>query len=286
MSTQSRRSFLASSVGATAAITGLSRVVAAPSGTFAAQDSQTIRMAVIGTGSRGGGHVSELLGQPNTEVAAVVDVDSSRSGEKAKKIEDYYKKKNRKVPPVKSYRDIRDLLEDESINAVSVATPNHWHALAGVWAMQAGKDAYIEKPVSHNIAEGSALVAAARKLGRICQVGTQCRSSKAVIGAMEFIQSGGIGEVKFARGLCYKRRAAIGALGDYPVPDNCDFDLWSGPATLTDPKLTRGRFHYDWHWQRHYGNGELGRQGPHQTDIARRGLGVDRDPKHIISYGG
>jgi len=120
----------------------------------------------------------------------------------------------------------------------------------------------------------------------MCQVGTQCRSSEAVRSAVEFMNSGGIGDVKFARGLCYKRRKSIGALGNYPIPSNINFDLWSGPATYTDPKCTRQRFHYDWHWQRHYGNGDLGNQGPHQTDIARWGLGVDEHPSAIFTYGG
>ncbi|HID22801.1 MAG TPA: Gfo/Idh/MocA family oxidoreductase, partial [Planctomycetaceae bacterium] len=166
------------------------------------------------------------------------------------------------------------------------ATPNHWHALCGIWAMQAGKHAYIEKPVCHDIAEGTALIVAAEKYKRVCQVGTQCRSSAAVRQAIQFLQEGGIGEVKFARGLCYKRRPSIGPLGDYPIPPEVDFDLWSGPAPFTTPRLTRPRFHYDWHWQRLYGNGDLGNQGPHQTDIARWGLGLDRHPDSVITYGG
>lgn len=286
MTNQSRRSFLAKSLGATAAATGMSRVIAAPVATRLQQDSQTIRVAVIGAGGRGSSHVSEWLKQANCEIAAIVDVDDAQTERKVKQIEGYYKEKKQNVPPIKTARDIREILDDDAINTVSIATPNHWHALGGVWAMQAGKDAYIEKPVCHNIVEGAALIAASRKLGKICQVGTQCRSSKALHEAMAFIKSGGIGEVKFARGLCYKRRAAIGNLGDYPIPDSCDFDLWSGPATYTDPKVTRGRFHYDWHWQRHYGNGDLGNQGPHQTDIARWGLGVDTHPNTIVSYGG
>jgi predicted dehydrogenase len=181
---------------------------------------------------------------------------------------------------------VREALEDSAVDIVTNAAPNHWHALCGVWAMQAGKDVYLEKPISHNIAEGSALVAAAKKYGRVCQTGTQCRSNPAVIDAVKFITDGGIGEVKFSRGLCYKRRRSIGPLGDYPVPDEVDFDLWSGPAPYTDPKVTRPQFHYDWHWQRHYGNGDSGNQGPHQTDIARWGLGVDSHPVRIISYGG
>ncbi len=284
MPRQSRRNFLGTSLAATAAVTGATRVVAGPF--HSQQDSQTIRIAVIGAGGRGGSHVSEWLRQANCEIAAIVDVDEAHAGNKVGQIEKYYKEKGLKVPPVKAVRDLREVLDDDSINAVSIATPNHWHALGGIWAMQAGKDAYIEKPVCHNIVEGSALIAAARKLGRICQVGTQCRSSKAVQDAIAFMNSGGIGDVRFARGLCYKRRAAIGPLGDYPVPDTVDFDLWSGPATITNPRLTRPRFHYDWHWQRHYGNGDLGNQGPHQTDIARWGLGIDSHPTSVVSYGG
>lgn len=186
----------------------------------------------------------------------------------------------------KLYTDMRKAFEDDSIDGISTATPNHWHALCGIWAMQAGKDAYVEKPVCHNVHEGTALIAAARKYKRMCQVGTQSRSSSAVQDAVAFLESGGIGTCNLARGLCYKRRASINPLGDYPLPDGVDFDLWSGPAQFTDPKLTRKRFHYDWHWQRMYGNGDLGNQGPHQTDIARWGLGVDTHPNTIQTYGG
>ena len=186
----------------------------------------------------------------------------------------------------KFVRDMREAFSDPAVDIVSTATPNHWHALCGIWAMQAGKDVYIEKPICHNIAEGSALVAAATKYGRMCQVGTQCRSNPAIQNAVKFLREGGIGEVKFARGLCYKRRKSIGAKGDYPVPAEVDLNLWSGPATLTEPKVTRPQFHYDWHWQRLYGNGDLGNQGPHQTDIARWGLGVDSHPMSVIAYGG
>ena len=152
--------------------------------------------------------------------------------------------------------------------------------------MQAGKDAYIEKPICHNIAEGSALIAASKKYQRVCQTGTQCRSSSAIQNAVKFMSEGGIGDVKFARGLCYKRRKSIGSLGDYPIPGEVDFNLWSGPAQYSDPRNTRGRFHYDWHWQRRYGNGDSGNQGPHQTDIARWGLGIDSHPVSVVSYGG
>ena len=121
---------------------------------------------------------------------------------------------------------MRIALDDPSVDAISTATPNHWHALCGIWAMQAGKDAYIEKPICHNITEGRALVEAAKKYKRMCQVGTQCRSSQAVLDSIQFMREGGIGEVNFARGLCYKRRKSIDAKGDYPIPEGIDFNLW------------------------------------------------------------
>ena len=274
MSRITRRKFVRTSLAAGAS------VAAAPCIARSAQANDKMGIAVIGGGGRGGSHISEWLRDSRTEIVYICDVDEQAASGRASQIE----KKQGFRPKV--IRDMREAFDDDAVDAISTATPNHWHALTGVWAMQAGKDAYIEKPVCHNIAEGSALIAAARKYKRMCQVGTQCRSSAAVINAIKWMNAGGIGEVNFARGLCYKRRAAINPLGDYPIPDNVDFNLWSGPAAYTDPRLTRKRFHYDWHWQRMYGNGDLGNQGPHQTDIARWGLGIDTHPDTIVSYGG
>ena len=246
----------------------------------AVSPNEKLAVAVIGCGGRGGSHVGAFLDLENTEIHYLVDVDEQAGQKRA----DAVGKKQQHRPKVVA--DMRVVLDDPSVHAISTATPNHWHALCGVWAMQAGKDAYIEKPICHNIAEGRALVSAAAKYKRMCQVGTQCRSHAAINDAMAFLQGGGIGEVNFARGLCYKRRKSIDALGDYPIPASVDFNLWSGPAVYTAPKVTRKKFHYDWHWQRHYGNGDLGNQGPHQTDIARWGLGLARHPNSIISYGG
>ena len=274
MSKLHRRRFLRRSLAATAAVS------AAPAILRAAAPNEKLGVAVIGVRGRGGGHLSGYLADPRTDVVAIVDVDE----EVGRKSQASVAKRQGFKP--KLITDMRDAFDDDAVDIISTATPNHWHALCGVWAMQAGKDAYLEKPISHEIAEGAALVAAAKKYGRMCQVGTQCRSSKAVIDAVQYIADGGIGEVNFARGLCYKRRKSIGPLGDYPIPEEVDFNLWSGPATYTDPKLTRSRFHYDWHWQRHYGNGDSGNQGPHQTDIARWGLGLERHPNRVIAYGG
>ncbi|MBN1806264.1 MAG: Gfo/Idh/MocA family oxidoreductase [Sedimentisphaerales bacterium] len=280
MTKRTRRQFLQDSIFTTAAA-----VYAAPmiSGITQAQNkspNEKLLCAVIGCHSRGGSHISAFSGRRDCEVAYIVDIDE-KVGQKSC---DSVEKRTGRRP--KWVKDMRQVFDDKSIDFISTATPNHWHALCGVWAMQAGKDAYIEKPISHEISEGAALVAAAKKYKRMCQVGTQCRSNPAIRNAMKFIEDGGIGEVNFARGLCYKRRSSIGPLGDYPIPEEADFNLWSGPAPYTSPKLTRPRFHYDWHWQRLYGNGDSGNQGPHQTDIARWGLGINRHPDSVIAYGG
>ncbi|MDG1873237.1 MAG: Gfo/Idh/MocA family oxidoreductase [Mariniblastus sp.] len=270
-----RRTFVGQSLAAAGVMTlasGAARSVA---------PNDKIGIAVVGAGGRGGSHIGAWLKDSRTEILYVVDVDEKSGNKRCDMIAG---EQQGKRPTFVT--DMRRAFDDDSVNAVSTATPNHWHALCGVWAMQAGKDTYIEKPICHNIAEGSALVAASKKYKRVCQTGTQCRSSPAIIDAVKFMNDGGIGEVNFARGLCYKRRKSIGSLGDYPIPKGVDFDLWSGPAQFTDPKNTRGRFHYDWHWQRMYGNGDSGNQGPHQTDIARWGLGIDSHPVSIISYGG
>ncbi len=282
MTNLNRRKFVASSAAAAAMASAPSRFVHASQTDPAPTKSPNSLMnaAIIGVRGRGGSHIGGMIGLDGVQVSHICDIDAAQLERRGAEIE----AKQGKAPKFEA--DMRRMFDDKSIDVVTIATPNHWHALAGVWAMQAGKDTYIEKPVCHNIVEGSALIAAARRYKRMCQVGTQCRSSAAVRGAVEFIRSGGIGEVKFARGLCYKRRKSIGGLGDYALPSQVDFNLWSGPAEITDPKLTRKQFHYDWHWQRLYGNGDLGNQGPHQTDIARWGLGIDSHPNSIVSYGG
>ncbi|MBP86757.1 MAG: dehydrogenase [Planctomycetaceae bacterium] len=274
MSKLTRRTFVHSSVAAAAAIT------AGPLVSRAQSPNEKLAVAVVGAGGRGGSHIGAWLGDKRTEILYIVDVDEAKGNARCSAIE----KQQGKRPVL--VKDMRQAFDDDSVDVISTATPNHWHALCGIWAMQAGKDAYVEKPVCHNIAEGSALIAAARKYKKMCQVGTQSRSSGAMIPAMKFLRDGGIGDLKFARGLCYKRRKAIGPLGDYEIPQTVDYNFWSGPARYTDPKVTRGRFHYDWHWQRLYGNGDLGNQGPHQTDVARWGLGIDTHPNSVISYGG
>jgi predicted dehydrogenase len=241
--------------------------------------NEKIGVCVVGMGGRGwGSHCKEWLSDSRTEIRYICDPDVG----KEQKCDEIAKRQGGVRP--KFVTDMRVAFDDPAVDVVSNASSNHWHALCGVWAMQAKKHCYIEKPISHNVHEGRALVAAAAKYGLCCQVGTQCRSNPSNINANKFIAGGGIGEVNFARGLCYRRRKSIGPLGKYELPKGVDYDVWSGPAPVLP--LTRPRFHYDWHWQRVYGNGDLGNQGPHQTDIARWHLGINRFPNSVITYGG
>ena len=278
----SRREFLEQSMlAATAAMLANAGSTVAQAEDKPASNSpnEVIRVAVVGVNSRGGEHLSELLKRPGVEVVAIVDVDEAVG--KTKGVERVEKTTGKKP---EFFRDLRQAYESKNIDAVSIATPNHWHALAAIWAIQAGKDVYVEKPVSHNVSEGRRIVDAARKHNKICQTGTQCRSMPGTIEAIEYVHSGKIGEVKLARGLCYKSRGSIGPRGEYQAPDSVDYNLWLGPAP--EAKLSRPKFHYDWHWQWDYGNGDLGNQGIHQMDIARWGLGVNDIGQSVLSYGG
>jgi predicted dehydrogenase len=182
-------------------------------------------------------------------------------------------------------QDLRNVVIDKDVDVVSIATPNHWHALAAIWALQNGKDVYVEKPVSHNVREGRRIVEAARRYNRICQTGTQSRSSAGMRDAMAYLHSGKLGKIRLARGLCYKLRPSIGKVkGPQPIPKTVDYDLWCGPAPLKP--LMRRHLHYDWHWQWDYGNGDLGNQGIHEMDKARWGLGKNELPRAVVSLGG
>ncbi len=237
-----------------------------------------IRVAVIGVNGQGGSHLSEWLKLPDVELAAVCDCDPAAFQKNVAKF------KSLKQQP-RYEQDVRKLLEDKTIDAVSIATPNHWHALMAVWAMQAGKDVYVEKPCSHNVHEGRVITQWARKLGRICQMGVQSRSMAGMRQTLDFIKSGKLGKVSVARALCFKPRNSIGKTGkEAPIPAGLDFNLWCGPAPLVVPK--RSRLHYDWHWFWETGNGDLGNQNPHELDKARWGLGKQELPKRVISLGG
>src|SRR5262245_26524213 len=245
-----------------------------------------LRVAVVGVNGRGMSHIGGFAANKklNTVVSHVCDADSGVIGKAMKTVED----KQGKAP--KFEQDIRKLLEDKSIDIVSIATPNHWHALAAIWAMQAGKDVYVEKPVSHNVREGRMIVEFARKLNKICQTGTQSRSTDGMRQSIEFVHSGKIGKVTLSRGLCYKSRPSIGKTsGDQAPPKSMDYDLWCGPAPNKPPHRNTkdfGTVHYHWHWTWDYGNGDLGNQGIHEMDKARWGLGKSEFPKAVQSIGG
>ena len=212
------------------------------------------------------------------EIASVCDPDPTRMDEVAQLLVEA-----RRARP-KAVQDLRTLIDDKSINAVFVATPNHWHVLAAIWAMQAGKDVYVEKPVSHNVVEGRRMVQAARKLGKICQGGTQYRSSGPNMAAVAYMREGKLGDVKLARSIVYGGRGSIGAPGEYPVPAGVDYNLFCGPAPMGP--LRRPKLHYDWHWFWDTGNGELGNNNIHSLDILRWGLGVTGLGRSVISFGG
>jgi predicted dehydrogenase len=242
-------------------------------------NGEKTRIAVIGVRGQGLNHVRGYAGRPNAQIVAICDVDEAVIGPAMQHIEKVQGKAPRYV------QDLRKVFDDKGIDAVSIATPNHWHALAAIWAMQAGKDVYVEKPVSHNISEGRRMVEAARKYNRICQAGTQSRSSTGMRDAMAYLHAGKIGKVSLARGVCYKLRPSIGKVKEpTPIPKTIDYDLWSGPAPVKP--LMRQRLHYDWHWIWDYGNGDLGNQGIHEMDKARWGLGKNTLPRTALSLGG
>jgi len=232
---------------------------------------------VVGFRGRGKDHIKGWTTLPNVEIAALCDIDESVVATGLAQVEKAGKKK-----PT-TYSDIRKLLEDKSIDAISIATPNHSHTLQTIWACQAGKDVYVEKPCSHNMFEAKQIVAAARKYNRMVQQGSQSRSSVALREAVQKMNEGVIGDVYLSRGLCYKWRNTIGHTPVSDVPAGVDYDLWLGPAPKTP--FTKNHFHYNWHWFWAYGNGDLGNQGIHEVDIARWGLGV-KFPTKASAIGG
>ncbi len=265
-----RRTFLKSTAFTTTAV-----AFSARSWSQVAGANSDVRVAVVGFNGRGGNHISDLQKIPGVRLTALCDADENVLARGAKKHEG-----------VETYTDVRKLLESKNVDAISTATPNHWHALITVWACQAGKDVYVEKPSSHNVWEGRRTVEVARQFNRIVQMGAQSRSSiEGIKAAVAWVRAGNLGKIKVARGLCYKRRASIGKVdGPQPIPAGIDYDLWCGPA-LKLP-LMRQRLHYDWHWVWNTGNGDLGNQGIHEMDVARWFLGETELSPNVISVGG
>ena len=276
MSRISRRQFLGDATLAAAAVSSIPVLGSELRRTLG--PNSKLRVAVIGVKGRGSYHLASFLKRDDVEVAAICDIDSNHVGGVMARIE----KQNGKKPVY--YQDARKLFDDQSIDAVSIATCNHTHSLLGVWAMQAGKHAYVEKPLSHNVWEGRKLVEVQKKHGKVLAHGTQCRSMKGMCEAMAFLHSGKLGKVKIARGFCYKERKSIGKVADGAVPEGVDHNLWLGPAP--ERPFNPNKFHYNWHWNWDTGNGDLGNQGVHQMDIARWGVNKQGLPHTVQSVGG
>lgn len=240
--------------------------------------NERINIAVIGIRGRGKDHISSWCGMKDVVLKTLCDVDENEWGSGIKAVTDKTGKK-----PLTEW-DMRKVFDDKDIHAVSFATPNHWHALGTIWACQAGKDVYVEKPCSHNVWEGRQMIKAARKYNRLVQVGFQNRSIPNVMAAMKFLHDGGIGKVYMARGLCIKPRDPFGIAKDSQPPAGFHYDNWLGPASYRP--YNEKRSHYNWHWFWDTGNGDTGNQGPHQFDIARWGLNKNEHPVTIFSTGG
>ncbi|MDA2926436.1 Gfo/Idh/MocA family oxidoreductase [Acidobacteria bacterium AH-259-G07] len=244
-------------------------------GSMGAND--TLRVAVLGVHGRGKSHIKGFQELKNVEVATVCDPDRKVAAERAFEFEKTYGKH------VKTETDLRRVLDNKSIDVISIATPNHWHALATIWACQAGKDVYVEKPGSHNLFEGRKMIEAAYKYNRIVQHGVQLRSSPALQEAVQKLGQGVIGKVYLSRAIIYRWRPSIGHQPDESPPPHLDWDIWQGPAQRRT--FSRRLVHYNWHWHWDYGNGDIGNQGIHQLDMAQWGLGVQL-PQQVTAMGG
>jgi predicted dehydrogenase len=293
----SRRAFLKQTGSGLAAASVFPTII--PSRAFGAADR--INIAVVGLHGRGSSHLGAFPNIENVHLHTIVDIDRNvammRQAQLTEKL---------KYTP-KIVDDMRRVFDDPEIHAVSFAVPNHWHALASIWAAQAGKHVYVEKPASHSIWEGQQMINASRKYNTLMQVGFQNRSMNSTRAAIKLLRDGGIGKVYMARGLCHKQRGNIGHYPDGPMKageklaltvdspsnapaytadylKNVNYDMWIGPREVKP--FNRNRFHYNWHWQWPTGNGDTGNQGPHQLDVGRWGLGKDEDPIRIRSTGG
>lgn len=268
----SRRKFIEKTATA-AAVISIPSII--PAHAFGANDR--VRAAVLGINGRGKNHIEGLQRLENVEVAYLCDPDESLLAKRSKEFEEKYGQK------VGVEKDLRKIFDNKEVDVVTIAMPNHWHSLATIWACQAGKDVYVEKPGSHNIFEGRKMVEAARKYNRIVQHGVQLRSSAAIQEAIQHLRNGLIGKVYMARGLVFRWRPDIGNKGTEPVPSYLDYDLWTGPAQMRP--FSRNIVHYNWHWHWDYGNGDVGNQGIHETDLCMWGLDVGL-PEEITSMGG
>ena len=266
-----RRTFLAQTTAA-----GALALSAAASDAVAA--NQQITLGAIGCGGQGTHLITSFARQSDVRLAYVCDPDSDRAAKAARTVQEIAGK------PPKVVKDLREVLDDKSVDAVTVATPDHWHAPATILACQAGKHVYVEKPCAHNIREGRLMIDAARKHNRVVQVGTQSRSAEHVRRAIDLLRSGAIGDVLVAKAWNSQLRKNIGHAAPSEPPATVDYDLWLGPAPYVP--FQPNRFHYAWHWWYDFGTGDMGNDGVHDIDIARWGLGVETHPTTVAAVGG
>lgn len=269
MTLTNRRSFIA-----TTGALGSSLVLGSTATGQVAGSNDRLRIAVAGLNGRGKSHIDGWLKQNNVEIAWLIDPDEKVLG-RAKEL---VQEKSGGTSRPQGAADIRYALEDKSIDAVSVATPNHWHSLITIWAAQAGKHVYVEKPMSHDVVEGRICVEAQKKYGVVIQHGTQRRSDAKIAGLHEAIQAGKFGRLKISYGYCCKPRGTIGVEPVEEAPKQLDWNLWRGPAVID--QFHANYVHYDWHWFWATGNGDLNNQGTHQLDVAR--WAIDKDQTHPV----
>ncbi|MCZ6672360.1 MAG: Gfo/Idh/MocA family oxidoreductase, partial [Verrucomicrobia bacterium] len=266
-----RRTFIkTSTLAAGAFYIGTSRSYAA---------HEDLRVAVIGLNGKGKSGISDVIRTEGARLVAICDVDSELLAKRAADLE------SEEGVKVKTYSDYRKVLDSPDIDAITITTPNHWHALMAIQGCQAGKDVYCEKPVCHNIWEGRRIIEAQKKYNRIVQSGFQNRSDDGLWEAFPYLMEGNVGKIQMVRGLCYKNRTGIGKRSTPLIPGkNIDYDLWLGPAK--DEPIYRENLHYDWHWSWNTGNGDIGNQGPHEFDLIRWVLGDPGHPSEVVSFGG
>jgi predicted dehydrogenase len=282
MSHPTRRAFLKSTLAAAASIT----IAGTKSSGRVLGANDTIHIAVAGLNGRGGSHVGEWTGMKGVEITYLIDPDTRTYARRLKQVAG----RGGKEPQV--VKDVRQALDDKNLDAISIATPNHWHALITIWACQADKDVYVEKPCSHNVHEGRIAVEAAKRFNRIVQHGTQSRSSSEMARVVDVIKSGQLGKLLVSRGLCYKdglgdprsTRASIGYAKPKDPPKELDFNLWLGPAK--EQPYHDNLVHYRWHWFWDFGNGDIGNQGVHEIDKARWAIPGATLPRSVFSLGG
>ena len=275
MCPDNRRKFIKKTVTGTAGI-----IIGAPlaKNVFAESPNDRINMAVVGIRSRGAEHCRQFSQIPNVRVTTICDVDERLFPKVVNEVKEFSGEKPKTVV------DFREILEDDSIDAISLATPDHWHALHTIWACQAGKDVYVEKPVSYTIEEGRKMVEAARKYKRIVQVGTNYRSDAITKEAIKFLHDGKLGDIYLARGIYYGPRESIGHKPDSDIPEGVNWDLFLGPAPYRP--FNENRFHYTWHWFWDTGTTEMGNNGIHIMDNARWGMKKRVHPVKVHSSGG